>query len=149
MQVWTPCCLKMVKIKTGLHRSLFKSLCLVAAFTGKRLQWSSSESQSSAGLKSLKDSLTLTVKGSRAYCVWAWGWGVCVFSEGGVCVHTRSFSNDLSLPQGPATLICCAHYSDQPSAINNRSVATYGPPRTHTHNIQHVCVLWWLVDTDI
>lgn len=53
---------------------------------------------------------------------------------------TRSFSSDLSLPQGATTLICrCqCYYSDQPAETNNRLTDTHRRPNKHTHT--HICV---------
>lgn len=72
---------------------------------------------------------------------------VCVFSGGRVCVHARSFSSDLSLPRGHATLICSAITQiSQPRQITDLLLHIDLPGRTQTHNI---CVLWRLVGADI
>lgn len=68
-----------------------------------------------------------------------------------MCVHAKKvFSSDLSPPQGPAALIYGAITQiSHPRQITDLAV-TYGPPQTHTHSsTHHICMLWWLVDTDM
>lgn len=66
----------------------------------------------------------------------------------GVCVCTRSFSSDLSLPRGSSTLICSAITQiSQPRQITDQRLCT-DVPKTHTHAQTHLCVMMAL-DGDI
>lgn len=67
---------------------------------------------------------------------------MCVFSGVRVGVHARSFSNDVSLPQGPTTVIC--------SAITQTSHPRHTTDLLlHTDTHKHLYVVVTTYDTDI